>query len=112
MNALQFLVDHGASVLFWVVFIEQVGLPLPALPLLIAAGALVGAALSVDVRFPISLELDPETIPGALNMLMEEIEHPSKVDRNLLLDYKRGPTLLLIREVQWTYFHMFLPSEN
>ena len=38
MNALQFLVDHGASVLFWVVFVEQAGLPIPALPLLIAAG--------------------------------------------------------------------------
>jgi hypothetical protein len=42
MNALQFLVDHGASVLFLVVFVEQAGLPIPAIPLLIAAGALVG----------------------------------------------------------------------
>jgi len=29
----------------------------------------------VDVRHPIALELDPETIPGALNMLLEEIDH-------------------------------------
>ncbi|MBX3347181.1 MAG: DedA family protein/thiosulfate sulfurtransferase GlpE [Nitrospira sp.] len=43
MNTLQFLVDYGAWVLFAVVFLEQAGLPLPALPLLVAAGALVGA---------------------------------------------------------------------
>jgi membrane protein DedA with SNARE-associated domain/rhodanese-related sulfurtransferase len=43
MNSLQFLVDYGAWVLFAVVFLEQAGLPLPALPLLVAAGALVGA---------------------------------------------------------------------
>lgn len=29
----------------------------------------------VDVRHPISLELDPEMIPGALNLLLEEIDH-------------------------------------
>ena len=35
-----------------------------------------GEAITVvDVRHPVALELDPETIPGALNFLMEEIEH-------------------------------------
>ena len=29
----------------------------------------------VDVRHPMALELDPETIPGSLNFRMEEIEH-------------------------------------
>jgi rhodanese-related sulfurtransferase len=29
----------------------------------------------VDVRHPISLELDPDAIPGALNLMLEEIEH-------------------------------------
>ncbi|MFO0732104.1 MAG: VTT domain-containing protein [Nitrospiraceae bacterium] len=29
----------------------------------------------VDVRHPLSLELDPEMIPGAMNFLLEEIEH-------------------------------------
>lgn len=33
---------HGALVLFGVVFAEQLGLPLPALPLLAAAGVLIG----------------------------------------------------------------------
>jgi rhodanese-related sulfurtransferase len=29
----------------------------------------------VDVRHPLALELDPEAIPGALNFLLEDIEH-------------------------------------
>ncbi|MGH2396246.1 MAG: VTT domain-containing protein, partial [bacterium] len=39
----QFLVRHGGLVLFVVVFAKEVGLPLPAIPLLVAAGALAGA---------------------------------------------------------------------
>lgn len=63
MNALQFLVDHGASVLFWVVFVEQAGLPIPAIPLLVAAGALVGAGkmpLLTALLFPIAASLIPD----------------------------------------------------
>lgn len=41
-DVLQFLTQHGTLVLFAAVFAEQIGLPLPALPFLIAAGALVG----------------------------------------------------------------------
>jgi membrane protein DedA with SNARE-associated domain/rhodanese-related sulfurtransferase len=37
-----FLTQHGAAVLFVIVFMEQIGLPVPALLFLIAAGALVG----------------------------------------------------------------------
>ena len=40
---LQLLVRHGAAILFAVEFIEQIGLPLPAAPWLLAAGALAGA---------------------------------------------------------------------
>src|SRR5215472_12438290 len=36
---IQFLVDHGGPLLFAVVFVEQAGLPLPAMPLVLAAGA-------------------------------------------------------------------------
>jgi membrane protein DedA with SNARE-associated domain len=36
---MQFLVDHGGPLLFAVVFLEQAGLPLPAIPWLLAAGA-------------------------------------------------------------------------
>jgi len=42
-EVLDFLVRHGAAVLFAVVFIEQMGIPLPATPWLLAAGALAGA---------------------------------------------------------------------
>lgn len=38
-----FLVQYGLIVLFSVVFAEQIGLPLPAIPVLLAAGALAGA---------------------------------------------------------------------
>src|ERR1051326_5047053 len=37
---LEFVVRHGAAVLFAVVFVEQMGVPLPAAPWLLAAGAL------------------------------------------------------------------------
>jgi membrane protein DedA with SNARE-associated domain len=38
-----FLVQYGSLVLFSVVFGEQTGVPLPAIPVLLAAGALAGA---------------------------------------------------------------------
>jgi membrane protein DedA with SNARE-associated domain/rhodanese-related sulfurtransferase len=41
-ETIHFLVQHGTIVLFAAVFAEQIGLPLPAVPFLIAAGALVG----------------------------------------------------------------------
>ena len=35
-----------------------------------------GDAISVvDVRHPLALDLDPESIPGAINFTLEEIEH-------------------------------------
>ncbi len=39
-QALEFLVRHGAAVLFVAVFVEQLGVPLPAAPWMLAAGAL------------------------------------------------------------------------
>ena len=63
MNTFQFLTDHGASVLFWVIFVEQVGFPIPAIPLLIAAGALVGAgkmSLATALLVPIAAALPPD----------------------------------------------------
>jgi membrane protein DedA with SNARE-associated domain len=36
----QFLIRHGLPLIFAVVLVEQLGLPIPALPLLLAAGAL------------------------------------------------------------------------
>ena len=42
-RTLEFLLHHGYVVLLGWVFAEQIGLPLPAMPLLLAAGALAGA---------------------------------------------------------------------
>src|SRR5258705_8637977 len=39
-DTFEFLVRHGAAVLFAVVFVEQMGVPLPAAPWLLTAGAL------------------------------------------------------------------------
>jgi membrane protein DedA with SNARE-associated domain/rhodanese-related sulfurtransferase len=55
-NITQFLQSHGGPVLFVVVFIEQIGLPLPAVPWLLVAGALaaggkLSASLAVGVTF-------------------------------------------------------------
>jgi len=41
-DSLEFLVRHGSAVLFAAVLIEQLGIPLPAAPWLLAAGALAG----------------------------------------------------------------------
>jgi membrane protein DedA with SNARE-associated domain len=40
---LEFLVRHGYAVVFGWVLAEQIGLPIPAVPILLAAGALAGA---------------------------------------------------------------------
>ena len=48
-----------------------------------------GEAISVvDVRHPLSLQLDPDTIPGAINFTLEEIEHRHQEiprDRDIVL---------------------------
>ncbi len=62
-TSLQFLVDHGVWVLFLVVFLEQVGLPIPAVPLLIAAGAMVGAGKmspATALLIPVAASLPPD----------------------------------------------------
>jgi membrane protein DedA with SNARE-associated domain/rhodanese-related sulfurtransferase len=41
-ETLDFLVRHGTTVLFAAVFVDQMGVPLPAVPWLLAAGALAG----------------------------------------------------------------------
>ena len=41
-ETLEFLFRHGTAVLFAAVFVEQMGVPLPAAPWLLAAGALAG----------------------------------------------------------------------
>jgi len=46
-ETLHFLTQHGTAVLFLIVLAKQIGLPIPAVPVLIAAGALVGTGQMV-----------------------------------------------------------------
>jgi membrane protein DedA with SNARE-associated domain len=46
----QFLIEHGYTVIFIWVALDQAGLPLPAIPLLLAAGALAGMG---ELSFPL-----------------------------------------------------------
>jgi len=41
-ETMAFVIQYGALLLFAVIFAEQVGLPVPAIPILVAAGALAG----------------------------------------------------------------------
>jgi len=53
---LQFLVHYGYAVLFVWVFAEQIGVPVPSAPLLLAAGALVGSGkLGAALVFPLPI---------------------------------------------------------
>lgn len=53
-DLLQFLSQHGGLVLFVAVFAEQVGLPIPAIPVLLAAGALAGTG-NLDLGAAVAL---------------------------------------------------------
>ncbi len=55
-EAVEFLIKHGYSLLFGWVLVEQMGLPIPAIPLLIAAGALAGSG-KMDLALAVSLAL-------------------------------------------------------
>ena len=55
-DAAEFLVRHGEAIVFAAVFAEQIGLPVPAIPVLLAAGALAGAGkMSLAVAVLLSL---------------------------------------------------------
>jgi len=42
-EALHFLIRHEYPILFLWIFVEQIGLPLPSIPMLVASGVLAGA---------------------------------------------------------------------
>jgi membrane protein DedA with SNARE-associated domain/rhodanese-related sulfurtransferase len=55
-DAGEFLIRHGEAIVFAAVFAEQIGLPVPAIPVLLAAGALAGAGkMSLTVAVLLSL---------------------------------------------------------
>ncbi len=52
----EFLIRHGEAIVFAAVFAEQIGLPVPAIPVLLAAGALAGAGkMSLAAAIVLSL---------------------------------------------------------
>ena len=53
-EAVQFLIQHGYVLLFAWVWVEQMGLPIPAVPLLLAAGALAGSS-KINLALAMSL---------------------------------------------------------
>lgn len=64
-DSVHFLIVHGEIVLLAVVFLEQIGLPLPSMIFLIAAGALVGAG-QLDAFRVISLSFLATMVADAL----------------------------------------------
>ena len=104
-----FLVQYGLIVLFSVVFAEQIGLPLPAIPLLLAAGALAGAgkmslALAILVSVVASLagdivwyELGRHRGRQALNLLCRiSLEPDSCVQRTENFFTRHGIRALIL----------------
>jgi membrane protein DedA with SNARE-associated domain len=64
-STLEFVLRHGYSVLFVWVFLEQAGMPVPSIPILLAAGALAGQGrlnLAVAVTLPVLASLCSDTI--------------------------------------------------
>jgi len=64
-DVIQYLLEHDEALLFWFVFVEQLGLPIPALPLLIGAGALAGAGKMSPIAaigLPIAASLGPDLL--------------------------------------------------
>ncbi len=55
-EVVEFLIKHGYTLLFAWVLVEQMGLPIPAIPLLLAAGALAGSG-KMDLTISVSLAL-------------------------------------------------------
>lgn len=64
-DLLDFLVAHGQAVLFAVVLIGQLGIPVPALPLLLATGALAGAG-RMSASLALGLALAASLLADAL----------------------------------------------
>jgi membrane protein DedA with SNARE-associated domain len=64
-DSIHFLIQHGYVLLFIWVLVEQIGLPLPAIPLLLAAGALAGSG-----RMNLTLALGIAMIAALLSDLI------------------------------------------
>jgi membrane protein DedA with SNARE-associated domain len=108
-ETVEFLLHHGTAVLFAFVFAEQAGLPIPSIPVLLAAGALIRTR---DLRAPAALavvlvaslvadllwyELGRRRGHSILNLLCRiSLEPDSCVRRTEDLFVRRGARALLI----------------
>ena len=64
-SALEFLLHHGYVVLLGWVFAEQIGVPIPSLPILLAAGALAGSgqfSFAASLMLSVSASLAADSI--------------------------------------------------
>ncbi len=116
-EVLEFLVQHGYTVLFVWVFAEQIGLPLPAVPMLLAAGvlsgtghmnplfALVWALLASVLADVVWFELGRHRGTSVLRFLCRiSLEPDSCVRRTEDVFQKYGPRALLVAK--------FIPGLN
>lgn len=106
---LQFILHHGYLVLVAWVFAEQLGLPLPSIPVLLAGGALAGTGnvdLTLVVLFPaagtvladvIWYEIGRHKGASVLNMICKISLEPDSCVRNTENRFARnGPNALLV----------------
>jgi len=108
-ETLRFILRHGYLVLAAWVFVEQIGLPLPSIPLLLAAGALAGTgslSLALVVLFPatgailadvIWYEIGKHRGASVLSVLCRISLEPDSCIRNTENRFARsGPNALLV----------------
>jgi membrane protein DedA with SNARE-associated domain/rhodanese-related sulfurtransferase len=106
---LEFLLRHGYSLLFAWVLAEQIGLPLPSAPVLLAAGALVGRGrmyLPATVAMPLLAAIICDTLwyvlgrrrgAGILRLICRiSLEPDSCVRRTQLAFESRGAWALVV----------------
>lgn len=66
-----FLVQYGSLEVFSVVFAEQIGLPLPAIPVLVAAGALASGR---SVRYHNHVLREARSVSTARETWLQEVQ--------------------------------------
>src|SRR5882672_5729271 len=108
-RTVEFLLQHGYTVLLGWVFAEQIGLPLPSMPLLLAAGALAGTghlSLFASLVYVVLAAVAADSIWYSLGrrkgikvlqlLCKISLEPDSCVRRTEGVFAKRGPRSLLI----------------
>ncbi len=116
-QTIQFLMRHGYALLFAFVLAEQVGLPIPAIPVLLAMGALIGQGrFSFGMALPVAIvaavlgdlvwyQLGRRRGHAVLNLICRiSLEPDSCVRRTEDLFARHGPRALLIAK--------FIPGLN